>query len=135
MITPWFMNMMLLPRDHNVLMPGFGNSRSFSFPNGTFAFIGGYEAGLGSYLSCSLMSPLQEMESQALVESVAEASIKHLFSVPDGAGDSAGHNGSATDASVEKIGGQKPESVPPRRELFRRLLGQAPTAGKGVAEK
>lgn len=114
-VTPWFMNLMLLPREEGVSVPRFGEAQSVNFPCGTFSFIAGHEGGIGSYMSCSLFSPVQELESQHLAEEIALASLKQLLSA----------EASAKEDPVA-AGAAAPISEPPRRRLFRRMLGQEP---------
>tara|TARA_Y100000589_G_scaffold60972_2_gene52005 strand:- start:7269 stop:7805 length:537 start_codon:yes stop_codon:yes gene_type:complete len=110
MVTPWFMNFMLLPREDGVSVPRFGEAQSVNFPCGSFSFIAGHEGGIGRYLSCSLLSPVQELESQHLAEEIAMASLKQLLTAEASTAESS----IPADCSAE----------PPRRTLFRRILGQ-----------
>ena len=117
LVTPWFMNFMLLPREEGASVPRFGEAQSVSFPCGTFSFIGGHEGGIGNYMSCSLFSPVQELESQHLAEEIAMASLKQLLTA----------DSSAAEASTTKAAESLPAvngTEPPRRKLFRRFLGQ-----------
>ena len=104
LLTPWFMNLMLLPRAEaaaEVLSPpagvekalsppgrGFGRGgektpvgavRTFVFPSGSYDFVAGHEEGIGHYYSCSLFSPVFEFESQEAAEQTAEAALAAIM--------------------------------------------------------
>ena len=65
LITPWFMNLLLLPRVTAAWKPiAVGESRHYRFPAGVFEFIGGQDAALGDYQACSLFSPMFDFTSQ-----------------------------------------------------------------------
>ncbi|MHB9119316.1 MAG: [NiFe]-hydrogenase assembly chaperone HybE [Burkholderiales bacterium] len=84
LISPWFMNLMLMPgKEHSLA----GDSVVHSFPSGDYAFSVGYEAGLGYYQSCSLFSPVFEFSDQASARSTAEAVMKNVFAPPPHAHD------------------------------------------------
>ena len=127
-VTPWFMNLMLVPREELAEVPAFGEARVFEFPCGTFSFIAGYEGDMGGYLSCSLFSPVQELDSQQLAEQIALASLKQLLGKvgEEKRGDEkqdaekVAEEGAVTPSTVQSPGIQDP----PRRALFRRMLGQ-----------
>lgn len=74
MITPWFLNLMLLPgdgEDWSSLQTG--ETQLHSFPSGRYQFITGYEASIGHYQSCSLFSPMFEFADQQAAIETAEA--------------------------------------------------------------
>lgn len=80
LITPWFMNLVLLPRDPDrwiSLRPG--EKRTYVFPAGTFEFIGGREEAIGEYQACSLFSPVLEFAHQEAARLVAAACLRALF--------------------------------------------------------
>jgi len=58
LITPWFMNVVLMPRVSAAWQAiGERETRHHVFPGGVFEFIGAREATLGDYQACSLFSP------------------------------------------------------------------------------
>jgi [NiFe] hydrogenase assembly HybE family chaperone len=83
LVTPWFINMMLLPRtpeqeqDYRALQ--LGGTVAHSFPAGRFEFIVGEEGDLGRYQICSLFSPVLEFESHGAAVITAESAIAVLF--------------------------------------------------------
>jgi [NiFe] hydrogenase assembly HybE family chaperone len=80
MVTPWFMNLMLLPRDPILWRPlSSGAKRTYAFPAGSFEFISAREAAVGEYLSCSLFSPLLEFDDHASARLVASLARAALF--------------------------------------------------------
>lgn len=80
LITPWFMNLMLLPQEQDQwadLPPG--AKVTHAFPSGNYEFILGEETGIGRYLMCSLFSPVFEFKSQELAILTAEAVMQGLM--------------------------------------------------------
>jgi len=80
LITPWFMNLMLLPQegDEWAELPS-GTKVNHSFPSGTYEFIVGEEEGIGHYQMCSLFSPMFEFEDQAAAVATAEAVLEGIL--------------------------------------------------------
>jgi [NiFe] hydrogenase assembly HybE family chaperone len=85
LITPWFMNLMLLPLDGNAWeeLPS-GTKINQSFPSGTYEFILGEEEGIGRYLMCSLFSPVFGFHSQEAAVVTAEAVMARLMDAASG---------------------------------------------------
>ena len=80
LITPWFMNLMLLPRMPASWRPiGERETRHYVFPAGVFEFIGGRLTALGDYQACSLFSPMFEFATQTSAHDTAQAAIEALF--------------------------------------------------------
>ena len=80
LITPWFMNLWLMPRVLAKWQPiGERESRHYVFPAGVFEFIGGRDAELGDYQACSLFSPMFEFSDPASAHDTAVAALDALF--------------------------------------------------------
>ncbi|MCI4431036.1 MAG: [NiFe]-hydrogenase assembly chaperone HybE [Burkholderiales bacterium] len=80
MVTPWFMNLMLLPRVSANWQPiAERESRHYVFPAGVFEFIGGSDPVLGDYQACSLFSPMFEFADQGGARATAVAALEALF--------------------------------------------------------
>jgi [NiFe] hydrogenase assembly HybE family chaperone len=83
LITPWFINLMLLPETDEEAQAwqslGLGESMPHRFPAGRFDFIVGEEAGLGRYQMCSLFSPVTEFQDQVAARVAARAALEALF--------------------------------------------------------
>lgn len=83
-ITPWCMNLLLLPGSSAEWTPAGNNQRRFvSFPMGNFAFLGGDEPELGEYQSCSLFSPMSKFSTQSDAVMTARASLLGLLTPTD----------------------------------------------------
>src|SRR5690606_7572135 len=55
MVTPWFMNLVLLPRERSCWQPlAPGAKRKLGFPAGIYEFIGADDAIVGEHQTCSL---------------------------------------------------------------------------------
>jgi [NiFe] hydrogenase assembly HybE family chaperone len=93
LVTPWFMNLMLLPGDGAAegdevpaRWPAIatGEYAQFAFPAGVLSFLAGREGDVGEYLACSLFSPMFEFADHATARQTAEACLLALFN-PDAA--------------------------------------------------
>jgi [NiFe] hydrogenase assembly HybE family chaperone len=75
MVTPWFMNLMLVPRDPAAWTPlRMGAKRKYALPAGEYEFIGGDDPAIGEYQMCSLFSPMfdfADMETATLTAKLA----------------------------------------------------------------
>lgn len=84
MVTPWSMNLTLLPADPDAPPPGaLGASRVHAFPSGSYSFLIGRMDGVGILETCSLFSPMDEFDDPDVCRTVAEAAIEGLFEAPE----------------------------------------------------
>ena len=80
MLTPWFMNLTLLPRNPGGWQPlATGAKRRYAFPAGEYEFVGANDAMLGAYQVCSLFSPVHEFADQETARLVATLAREALF--------------------------------------------------------
>ena len=80
LITPWFMNLMLLPGPNDRWSAiQTGTKELVAFPSGLYEFINVQRAGAGAYKACSLFSPMGEFASQLQATDVARAVMMALF--------------------------------------------------------
>ena len=80
MLTPWSMNLMLMPRDPVAWRPlAVGEKRRYMFPAGEFDFISALAEGIGEYLICSLFSPVLEFVDHASAHETARLARAELF--------------------------------------------------------
>lgn len=88
LVTPWFMNLLLLPGDgvaDSDEVPASwpavrtGEYAQFVFPAGVMSFLAGREGEAGDYLSCSLFSPMFEFAEHEVARQTAEACLMALF--------------------------------------------------------
>jgi len=80
LITPWFMNLMLLPTEHTDWSTyRVGSKHSYTFEAGSFEFILGEEEKLGKYMSCSMFSPMFEFADHDAAVQTAEAIVVGMF--------------------------------------------------------
>jgi len=79
-VTPWCMNLMLVPGSSDGWQSVGVNQRRFvKFPAGDFAFLGGQEDDLDEYQSCSLFSPMSQFATQQDAVMTARASLVGLL--------------------------------------------------------
>jgi [NiFe] hydrogenase assembly HybE family chaperone len=83
LITPWFMNLLLLPEpDSNWQTQQPGSKFSQTFPYGMYEFTVANDAQLGVYALCSLFSPMFQFEDQAAAVTAAKAALQGLLTSP-----------------------------------------------------
>lgn len=80
LITPWFMNIMLLPDDKARWQSlALGQKQMQKFPSGEQEFVVGGDAQLGSYLFRSLASPMLGFASQQDARQAAQSALQRLM--------------------------------------------------------
>lgn len=86
LITPWFMNLMLLPLGADLTTSQVsGSKRMLAFPSGQYEFIFGSLPELPAFEVCSLFSPMQDFSSQAMALETAQLILTALRSSAEGA--------------------------------------------------
>ena len=83
LITPWFMNLLLLPEADSPWSQ-FGPGAKFekAFPYGVFEFTLASEAQIGNYALCSLFSPMFAFANQDDALAAAQAALQGLLAAP-----------------------------------------------------
>jgi [NiFe] hydrogenase assembly HybE family chaperone len=80
LVTPWFMNLMLLPSEGDEWRHlQIGEKQLHQLPSGPYEFIVGEEADIGRYQMCSLFSPMFEFADQETAEAAARAAMEALM--------------------------------------------------------
>ena len=82
LITPWFMNLVLLPCGVHYDGLRQGKEVEFRFPSGPCDFAVNKDDKLGTYLSAVLFRTVINFPSQAFAREVAHESLKSLLSLP-----------------------------------------------------
>jgi [NiFe] hydrogenase assembly HybE family chaperone len=84
LVSPWFMNVMVLPLD-GARAPALaeGSKRSLRFPSGDYEAIAGKIDGVGLFESISLFSPMFEFADQAVARATAVSAAEGLFEAPE----------------------------------------------------
>ncbi len=121
LITPWFMNLLVVPRVGSPwpeLQTGKAHRLTLSFPAGDYTFVPRHEDALGTYLCCSLMSPVHDLPDQASARRLATEVMDLLNRIPvqaaDAVADDATACPSASTCSVADASGAGLS----RRQLF-----------------
>lgn len=70
MVTPWSINLLLVPRTIEASTPAMGQTCRHRFPAGDYDFIGAHDPLIGAYQMCSLFSP-PAFNDQATAREVA----------------------------------------------------------------
>ena len=114
LITPWAVNLVMVPVDGAALAHPQGVGRTVAFSSGEYEFFGGHEPEVGHYLTCSLFSPAFELQDQAAAVAVAEAVLAALDQPDDG----------AVQREAARLGGASlADAGVSRRGFLRGLLG------------
>ena len=130
LVTPWFMNLMLLPGDgmaDDEEVPArwptiaTGEYAPFAFPAGVLSFLAGREGEVGEYLSCSLFSPVFEFADHDAARQTAEACLTALFDT-------------ATAAPPPELATEPAAPAAVSKRDFLRGRWQAPAAAPSPAE-
>ncbi|MDR3514658.1 MAG: [NiFe]-hydrogenase assembly chaperone HybE [Azospirillaceae bacterium] len=79
MITPWFMNTVLLPRGGADRHPGEGSTHRVILPSGSYEFVAAWIEGVGMIRNCSLFSPMTDFVDQRAARLTAEAALTALL--------------------------------------------------------
>lgn len=80
LVTPWFMNLVLLPRDAAAWQSApAGDKVAYRFPAGVYEFVAGREEAIGEYQACSLFSPMFEFADHESARLTAQAALLALF--------------------------------------------------------
>lgn len=82
LVTPWTLSLAMLPGDLPLDRLAQDQKALWTFPSGSYEFMGMDEPGLGVCHLCSLISPVDEFQSQADAVAAAEAAIAGLMQPP-----------------------------------------------------
>ena len=82
LITPWFMNLIWLPLQHQPPSRAPGQSRKRPLGCETFDFMAAWDPVLGAYELCSLFSPMFDFADQAAASATAREVLKALRPAP-----------------------------------------------------
>jgi [NiFe] hydrogenase assembly HybE family chaperone len=126
LVTPWFMNLVLAPRDDAAWSPlRLGAKRHFAFPAGRYEFIGAQDPACGEFAMCSLFSPVLEFADHAQAVAVATHALPALFD-PRNAGDepAAAQATGAADPPAQLISERLAEPLSRRALLRGRFLSR-----------
>lgn len=80
LVTPWTINLILLPGHNTSLIPLALDEKSlWDFPSGTYEFMGLNEPAIGTCHICPLISPVMEFATHEEARAVAQEIITTLF--------------------------------------------------------
>jgi [NiFe] hydrogenase assembly HybE family chaperone len=79
LITPWFMNLLLLPTGDDWEEEAQGNTVDWEFPGGPVEFTVSVDEELGTFLSAILFRSMTDMPDQETARAIAEEIMKNLF--------------------------------------------------------
>ena len=82
LITPWFMNLMLLDQRDTWLDRPQGETITYRFPYGPIEFTVSHDESLGSYLSAVLFRTMSDMPDQETARALASEVMSQLFIEP-----------------------------------------------------
>lgn len=135
LLTPWFMNLVLIPTQENgdALDDSQVGSKTFRIlPSGRFEFIAGYEEKIGMYLSCSLFSPVFEFADQQAAVETALAILEQVNTPIDEDGEEEVDE----DADMREIwAGRLPEPEPIEVEEHAEQIERKPVAPQKLSRR
>jgi [NiFe] hydrogenase assembly HybE family chaperone len=109
LVTPWCMNVVLLPGEGEWPALPAGGERFADLPGGRFRFIAGHDEEMGEYHACSLFSPALEFSDHESARATAVAALEAIFAPEEPAQPA-----------------PPPRTAPSRRDFLRgRFSGQA----------
>jgi len=79
LVSPWFMNVIVLPDGQDWSGLTAGEKEVISFPSGDYEFLHNTREMIGGYKACSLFSPMGEFTRQKDAVDVAEAVMQAIF--------------------------------------------------------
>lgn len=103
LVTPWTFSLAMLPGDFPLERLALDKKAVWTFPSGSYEFMGMDEPGLGVCHLCSLISPVDEFQSQADAVAAAEAAIAGLMQQP---ADTARDESTRKSAEAARLQGQ-----------------------------
>jgi len=132
MVTPWCINLMLLPRDPAgwTSLPQ-GRKRRYAFPAGEYEFISSRDEAIGEYQMCSLISPVLELPDHATACQVAElarAALLDPANAPQPAAPPAGNDAELPPGPIAQIKQHATAPMSKRDFLRGRFLRGDPAA-------
>lgn len=120
MITPWFLNLFILPGGGELWSDlASGERVKISFPVGTLEFIADYDpdGDIPAYQYCPLFAPVSQFASHEAAVSTAEEALAALFTAPEPAVAEA----PVAEAALSEEGRT---AIPARRAFLRGLAGR-----------
>lgn len=128
LITPWFMNLMLLPGGATPAAP-VGAKSVAALPGGRFEFIAGHDDSIGPYRLCSLFSPMFDFADQE----AAVATAREILGLVTTAQDAADADKAMTDIWEGRLPAPEPVAAIDEAHTSalsrRRLFGLPATGG------
>lgn len=141
LLTPWLMNIMLLPQDDSLVAVAPGEKQHIDLPSGNYEFVCGQDDSFGKYLSCSLFSPVFEFADHTTFEQTALAALDAIMQAENQ--EQLGHEDwpeplpAAPENTAEPADRTAPsteETTVSRRGFLRKLRGEKREQGAPMAE-
>jgi len=79
LVTPWFMNLVLLPTTDEWADSSQGDTSSIEFPSGSIEFTTCHDEVMGTYLTAVLFRSVSDLSDQSLARELAQKIMKDLF--------------------------------------------------------
>lgn len=83
LLTPWFMNLLVLPGNDEWSNVEQGSTVEWSLPNGGYEFTVSRDERLGPYLTAVLFRTVVDFPDQETARSIAEEILRQLWAEPD----------------------------------------------------
>ena len=130
LISPWFMNLILLPDGEDWSGLKAGEKEVVGFPSGDYEFLHNTRSLTGGYKACSLFSPMADFTSQKDAVAVAQAVLDALFDPANrGETDRAADIRAAREAELAQDAEEdEVDPIPSRRAVITGSLAARPEA-------
>jgi [NiFe] hydrogenase assembly HybE family chaperone len=79
LITPWFMNLVILPNHENWVDSPQGSTSNIYFPSGPIEFTTSQDETLGSFLTAVLFRTVSDIPEQGIAREIASQVMRDLF--------------------------------------------------------
>lgn len=83
LLTPWFMNLLLLPGDDGWSDLEQGARVNIDYPSGPVEYLVTHDEELGTYLTAVLFGSVTDFSDQATARAVARETLRRLFEAPE----------------------------------------------------
>lgn len=83
LVTPWFMNLVLLPDDDGWRDHAQGSVSVSALPSGDCEWTVGHDDVLGTYLTAVLFHTVADFPDQEIARAIAEEVLRELFTEPE----------------------------------------------------
>lgn len=135
LVTPWFMNLMLLPVDQSTHGRRVGVTSDIALPSGIYDAMWCHEEALGGYWSVSLFSPMQDFADMEGAVATADATLDLLFARDEAVDDNGWMEASVQPAAARGVEARIAEQAAEAERMATERLANEQLAAVREAER